>query len=101
MLRTLIALSLAKGIYSAYQIESEIHHDPALRYVASNFRPNWNAIRAFRRKHGEELEECLAILLGLTAPAMSIPSPSSARLKMEAANRLRRSVQADSNWLDD
>ena len=52
VLCTLLVVALASGRYSTQQIESEIAHEPALRYAASGFRPPWEAIRSCRRIYG-------------------------------------------------
>src|SRR5262245_46550195 len=65
MLLTLLTYCYAVGIYGSQDIEVRAKNDRTVRYLCANNVPDWNSIRAFRRRNRLLVQGCLASLLSL------------------------------------
>lgn len=108
VLRTVLTFCYATGINSSEEIETATVHDPVVRYLCANHRPNWETIREFRRTNVSSIKIALARLFqgvlqngSRLYPALSMSRFIPAGDYTTAAGlRLSRAVQADSYALD-
>lgn len=108
ILRTVLAFCYATGIYSSQDIEAATVHDPIVRYLCANHRPQWDTIREFRRRNGAALKFALGRLFRVVLRGhMPIYAAYSLdRFIPEydclsaAGERLARAIKTDSYALD-
>ena len=60
MMLTLLSYCYAMGIYASHDIVWAVENDSTVRYICARKRPDWAAIRHFRRHHRDLL--CLSLV---------------------------------------
>jgi hypothetical protein len=95
VLRSVLVYCYATGVFSSSDIEAAAAHDPVVRYLCANHRPQWQTIRDFRRRNVPGLKLALARLF-----ALSLCEAQSFEHRCEAEQRLARAIQADSCAMD-
>jgi hypothetical protein len=68
LLMTLLTYCYAKGIYSSEQVAEAVKLDPTLRALFEKVRPEAETIRKFRRRHHEDVKQCLLWVLRFAFP---------------------------------
>ena len=63
MMLTLLAYCYATRTYGSLDIEWATRNDETVRYICARTLPDWRAIRLFRRKNRELLEQALTYVL--------------------------------------
>lgn len=63
MMLTLLSYCYTASIYGSDDIEWAISHDKTVRYICARTYPDWQAIKRFRRRHREMLQETIAGVL--------------------------------------
>ena len=123
-LLTLVTYCYATAVYGSRQIEFEATRDEGIDYLCGRRELDGNAIRHFRRTHREHIQHALTRLLSRAwerraASGWSLVSPEAneahllaslnlkteieptERFALDAAQRIRAAIQADSMALDD
>lgn len=93
VLRTLLTYCYTMGILASEEIESAARHDSTIRYLCANHFPDWQEVRAFRRKNVVWLVEALNHVFGCL-------TSSEFDSRAEAERRLAAAIQADSMAMD-
>jgi hypothetical protein len=103
VLRTLLTYCYAAGICASEEIQEAVRHDPVVGYFGANHFPDWQEIRAFRRRNLPCLIEALALLFEKVAAGQDAPHLFGQRrsvFRAAAERRMARAIQSDSVALD-
>jgi transposase len=107
MMLTLLSYCYAAKIYGSLDIEWAAQNDKTVRYICARIFPDWHAVRQFRRKNRELLEQALTYVVRRawllqnvqveeTATALSWPDASQwERLAAEARGKIDTAILFD------